>query len=123
MTTTLRDHNAQPAFDSSNATSARQGLTICGSTTSATNPDLGAPSMLRWCSTRLAEALWSGRWKPIRAPNWCSMPLGQRRSAAVIHYSDHGCQGRFKRSSQHLDRGNWDDYWHAPLGSIRATAL
>jgi hypothetical protein len=31
-----------------------------------------------------------------------NMALGQRRPAAVIHHSDHGCQGRFKRSSQFL---------------------
>ncbi len=39
-----------------------------------------------------------------------NMAIGQRRPAAVIHHSDHGSQGRFKWSSQYLDRGNWDDY-------------
>ena len=34
-----------------------------------------------------------------------NMALGQRRPTAVIHHSDHGCQGEFKRSSQHLDMG------------------
>ena len=44
------------------------------------------------------------------------MALGQRRPTGVIHHSDQGSQGEFKRSSQYLDRGNWDDYSKAPLG-------
>ena len=32
-----------------------------------------------------------------------NMALWQRRPASVIHHSDQGCQGGFKRSSQHLD--------------------
>jgi hypothetical protein len=31
--------------------------------------------------------------------------------------------GRFKRSSQYLERGNWDDYKKAPLGSIWASSV
>jgi transposase InsO family protein len=31
-------------------------------------------------------------------------------SSDCIHHSDRGAQGGFKRSSQYLDRGNWDDY-------------
>jgi len=52
-----------------------------------------------------------------------NMALGQRRPAAVIHHSDQGSQGRFKRSLQYLDRGNWDDYSKAPLGSIWASSV
>jgi transposase InsO family protein len=52
-----------------------------------------------------------------------NMALGQRRPAAVIHHSDHGSQGGFKRSSQHLHRGNCDDYSKAPLGSIWASSV
>ena len=51
------------------------------------------------------------------------MALGQRRPSGVIHHSDQGSQGRFKRSSQYLDRGNWDDYSKAPLGSIWASSV
>src|SRR5271155_906347 len=51
------------------------------------------------------------------------MALAQRRPAGVIHHSDQGTQGGFKRSSQHLDRGNWDDYSKAPLGSIWASSV
>ena len=52
-----------------------------------------------------------------------NMALAQRRPAGVIHHSDQGTQGRFKRSSQYLDRGNWDDYSKAPLGSIWASSV
>jgi hypothetical protein len=31
--------------------------------------------------------------------------------------------GGFKRSSQYLDRGNWDDYSKAALGSIWASSV
>jgi putative transposase len=41
----------------------------------------------------------------------------------IIHHSDRGSQGRFKRSSQYLDRGNWDDYSKAALGSIWASSV
>ena len=39
-----------------------------------------------------------------------NMALGQRRATGVIHHSDQGCQGGFKRSSQHLDSEElrWD---------------
>ena len=39
-----------------------------------------------------------------------NLALCQRRPAAVIHHSDQGSQGEFKRSSQHLDMGSCDDY-------------
>jgi putative transposase len=52
------------------------------------------------------------------------MALTQRRPPrGLIHHSDRGSRGRFKRSSQYLDRGNWDDYSKAPLGSIWASRV
>ena len=51
------------------------------------------------------------------------MTLGQRRPGEIIHHSDQGTQGRFKRSSQHLDRGNCDDYSKAPFGLVRASSV
>src|SRR5260370_10338337 len=52
-----------------------------------------------------------------------NMALAQRRPRGVIHHSDHGSQGEFKRSSQHLDRENCDDYSKAPFRSIRASTV
>jgi transposase InsO family protein len=52
-----------------------------------------------------------------------NMALGQRRPAAVIHHSDHGCQGEFKRPSQHLDRGSCDGYSKAPFRSMPASTV
>ena len=52
-----------------------------------------------------------------------NMALGQRRPAEVIHHSDHGSQCEFKRSSQHLDRRNCDDYSKAPFGLVRASTV
>ena len=39
------------------------------------------------------------------------MAITMRRPQTVIHHSDHGCQGDFQRSSQHLAIGGvaWDD--------------
>ena len=39
------------------------------------------------------------------------MAITMRRPASVVHHSDHGCQGDFQRSSQHLAIGGvaWDD--------------
>ena len=51
------------------------------------------------------------------------MALGQRRPTGVIHHSDQGSQGEFKRSSQHLDRRNCDDYSKAPFGLVRASTV
>jgi len=52
------------------------------------------------------------------------MTLAHRQPPrGLIHHSDRGSQGRFKRSSQYLDRGNWDDYSRAPLGSIWASRV
>jgi len=52
------------------------------------------------------------------------MALAQRRpQPGLIHHSDRGSQGEFKRSSQHLDRGNCDDYSKAPFGLVRASTV
>jgi transposase InsO family protein len=40
-----------------------------------------------------------------------------------IHHSDRGVQGEFKRSSQHLERGNCDNYSKAPFGLVRASTV
>jgi putative transposase len=50
-----------------------------------------------------------------------NLALWQRRPKEVIHHSDQGSLGRFKRSSQHLGRRNCDDYSKAPFGSIWAS--
>jgi len=48
------------------------------------------------------------------------MAITMRRPHGVIHHSDHGCQGDFQRSSQHLVIGGvaWDDQ-EVGLGSGR----
>jgi putative transposase len=51
------------------------------------------------------------------------MAVGQRRPKDVIHHSDQGSQGGFKRSSQHLDEGGCDEHSEAALGSIWAEAI
>jgi len=43
------------------------------------------------------------------------MALGQRRAYGVIHHSDQGSQGEFKRSSQHHEKGKCDGYSKAPF--------
>jgi hypothetical protein len=52
-----------------------------------------------------------------------NMALGQRRPDGVIHHSDHGSQGEFKWSSQHLHIGSCDEYSKAPFGSMRASTV
>ena len=52
-----------------------------------------------------------------------NMALGQRRPGAVIHHSDQGSQGEFKRPSQHLGRGSCDGYSKAPFRSMRASTV
>jgi transposase InsO family protein len=52
-----------------------------------------------------------------------NLALWQRRPKEVIHHSDQGSQGEFKRSSQHLDRGNCDDYSKAPFKLVRASTV
>ena len=49
-----------------------------------------------------------------------NMALGQRRPGAVIHHSDQGSQGEFKRSLQHLEMESCDDYAKAPFRLRRA---
>jgi len=48
------------------------------------------------------------------------MAIGQRQPTDVIHHSDQGSQGGFKRSSQHRKGGNCDDGSEAALGSCGA---
>jgi hypothetical protein len=45
------------------------------------------------------------------------------RLPAAHPEGDRRVLGRFKRSSQYLERGNWDDYKKAPLGSIWASRV
>ena len=52
-----------------------------------------------------------------------NMALGQRRPTAVIHHSDQGTQGEFKRSSQHLEMESCDDYKKAPFRSMWAITV
>ena len=42
---------------------------------------------------------------------------------ALLHHSDRGSQGEFKRSSQHLDGGGCDEQTEAALGSGRTSAF
>jgi transposase InsO family protein len=51
------------------------------------------------------------------------MALWQRRPDGVIHHSDQGSQGGFKRSSQHLDEGGCDEQSKATFGSIWTSAI
>jgi putative transposase len=48
---------------------------------------------------------------------------GRRPPPGCIHHSDRGGQGEFKPSSQHLERGNCDDYSKAPFRSMRASTI
>ena len=47
----------------------------------------------------------------------------RRPAAGLIHHSDRGSQGGFKRSSQRLDKGRCDEHSKAPIGSIWAGAI
>ena len=50
------------------------------------------------------------------------MALGRRRpSPGLLHHSDRGSQGEFKRSSQHLTRGGCDDDTEAVFGAGRTS--
>jgi putative transposase len=52
-----------------------------------------------------------------------NMALGQRHPAAVIHHSDQGSQGEFKRSSQHSTEEKRDGHWKAAFRSMRARTI
>src|SRR3954468_19063520 len=52
------------------------------------------------------------------------MAIGvQRPGAGLIHHSDRGVQGGFKRSSQHLHIGGCDEYSRAEIGAIWTSAI
>ena len=52
------------------------------------------------------------------------MAIGQRRPDGVIHHSDQGSQGGFKRPSQHHHvGGSCDEDWSAPLGSSTTACI
>jgi putative transposase len=114
VTTTVRDHAAKPASDlvERNFTAAAPNRlwvadisyipTWAGFLYLAVVLDAFSRKIVGWAmATHLRTEL---------ALSALNMALGQRRPAGVIHHSDHGSQGRFIWSSQHLDRGNWDDY-------------
>ena len=52
-----------------------------------------------------------------------NMALEQRKPTNVIHHSDQGSQGEFKRLSQQLGRGSCDDYAKAPFRSMRVSTV
>ena len=53
-----------------------------------------------------------------------TMAIQRRRPAAgLIHHSDRGSQGGFKRLSQHHDEGGCDDHSKAAIGSICQGAI
>jgi hypothetical protein len=51
------------------------------------------------------------------------MAITMRRPQTVIHHSDHGCQGGFKRSLQHFNDGGCDDNSKTAVGSVRAAEV
>ena len=125
VTTTVRDHDAQPAPDLVERNFSASGPnrlwvadisyipTWSGFLYLAVVLDVFSRRIVGWAmETSLRTEL------VLQALN---MALGQRRPGGVIHHSDHGSQGRFKRSSQHLERRNCDGYSKAPFGSIWAS--
>ena len=53
------------------------------------------------------------------------MALAARRPppGSLIHHSDRGVQGGFKRSSQHSDVGGCDEHSKAAIGSVWTSAI
>jgi transposase InsO family protein len=51
--------------------------------------------------------------------------LHERRPArgGLVHHSDKGVQGGFKRSSQHPEGGGCDEHSKAPVGSVWTSAV
>ncbi|MCK1554471.1 DDE-type integrase/transposase/recombinase [Bradyrhizobium sp. 177] len=47
----------------------------------------------------------------------------QRPAAGLIHHSDRGVQGGFKRSSQHSGVGGCDEHSKAAIGTVWASAI
>ncbi|MCK1740152.1 DDE-type integrase/transposase/recombinase, partial [Bradyrhizobium sp. 139] len=47
----------------------------------------------------------------------------QRPNAGLIHHSDRGVQGGFKRSSQHHDVGGCDEGCKSAIGAVRTGAI
>jgi putative transposase len=47
----------------------------------------------------------------------------RRPAAGLVHHSDRGSQGGFKRLSQHHDEGGCDDHSKAAIGSIWEGAI
>ncbi len=47
----------------------------------------------------------------------------QRPGAGLIHHSDRGAQGGFKRSPQHSEVGGCDEHSKAAIGTIRTSAI
>ncbi len=53
-----------------------------------------------------------------------TMALANRLAmAGLLHHSDRGSQGRFKRSLQHLTEGSCNEHSKAPSGSVWAATL
>ena len=52
-----------------------------------------------------------------------NMALTQRRPIEVIHHSDQGSQGGFKRSSQHSKVGGCDEHSKAAVGAVWTGAI
>ena len=42
---------------------------------------------------------------------------------ALLHHSDQGSQGGFKRSSQHLNEGGCDGHWKAKITPVWTSAI
>ena len=125
--TTVRDHDTRPAPDLFHPNFVGSHPTPWGLPISLTFRPGRAFSTWRWSSALSAGASPAGPWPLISAPNWSSKrstwPLASAWPAAVIHHSDQGSQGGFKRSSQHLGTGSCDGYSKAPFRSMRASTV